>query len=134
MAAGYSKTPLFKKLGIKSGYRIKVIGQPPGYLDWIAPIPEDVIFTDHPPLDIIHFFVNEVDGLEEGLVKLRHEIQQNGMIWVSWYKKASKLPTEITEDTIRATALALGLVDVKVCAVTEIWSGLKVVIRKELRT
>lgn len=130
--SGYSKTPLAKKLGYKEGFRVHLINAPQNYHKWIAPHPE-VEFVDTPPYDLVHFFVNETEVLEEGLKRLETEIERNGMIWVSWHKKASKLPTEITEDTIRGTALALSLVDVKVCAVTDIWSGLKVVMRKELR-
>ncbi|MDX1476147.1 MAG: hypothetical protein R3301_00530 [Saprospiraceae bacterium] len=130
--SGYSKTPLARKLGLKEDFRVHLINPPADYHQWIAPHPP-VSFTDQPPFDFVHFFVNETEVLEEGLKQLRQQIVPNGMIWVSWHKKASRLPSEITEDVIRGTALALGLVDIKVCAVTEIWSGLKVVIRKELR-
>jgi hypothetical protein len=81
----------------------------------------------------VHVFVNKVSELEQSLVSLRDQLDNRGMIWVSWYKKSSGMSSEITEDTIRDTALALGLVDVKVCAVTEEWSGLKLVIRVENR-
>ena len=130
--SGYSKTPLQKKLGYKEGFRVRVINRPDGYEEWIADAPAHSL-EEIPPFDLVHFFVNDVKALEETLARLRFELVPNGIIWVSWYKKASKLPTEITEDTIRDTALAIGLVDVKVCAVTDIWSGLKLVIRKELR-
>ena len=130
--SGYSKTPLFKKLGYKEGMRVHSVNPPQDYEAWIAPLPE-VTKCDNPPYDLVHIFTNSTEELETLLLRFRHEIAQNGMIWVSWYKKASRMPTEITEDTIRNTALAIGLVDVKVCAVNDQWSGLKVVIRKELR-
>jgi hypothetical protein len=84
-------------------------------------------------LDIVHLFTNSRDELFSELARLQNVIKQDGAIWVSWYKKAAKLPTEITEDTVREAAFPLGLVDVKVCAVDERWSGLKVVIRRENR-
>ena len=129
---GYSKTPLFKKLGFKDGMRVYLVDAPEEYLTWVQPLP-DVEFVDDPPYDFVHVFVNKTDRLEELTHQLRHEIISNGMIWISWYKKASKLPTEITEDIIRDIVLPTGLVDIKVCSVTDEWSGLKVVIRKELR-
>ena len=99
----------------------------------VSPLPNGVQFTAPGPYDLIHFFVNKVDTLENGLIKYRENIVSNGMIWVSWYKKASKQPTEIIEDTIRDTALALDLVDIKVCSVNDDWSGLKLVIPVSLR-
>ena len=85
------------------------------------------------PYDFVHLFVNQLGELEDQLFSLRSKLNPAGMVWVSWYKKNAKKPTEITEDLIRETCLPLGFVDVKVCAVTEEWSGLKLVIRKELR-
>ena len=136
MTAGYSGTPLAKKLGIKEGFRIAAINAPENYSRLLEPIPADVTISEKPgaDLDFIHFFTNSRDELFRGLAKYRNLIEQDGMIWVSWYKKAAKLPTEITEDTVREACLPLGLVDVKVCAVDEKWSGLKLVIRKENRT
>ena len=129
---GYSKTPLHKKLGYKEGMRVRLFNEPGDYLLWVQPIPT-VDFVSSPPYDLVHIFVNEIDTLEKLSLRLRNEIAQNGMIWISWHKRASKLPSEITEDLIRDTVLPLGLVDIKVCSVTEVCSGLKVVIRKELR-
>jgi hypothetical protein len=129
---GYSKTPLVKKLGIREGDRVKFLNIPEGYQTWIDPSPE-VTVARKPPYDFVHLFVNQVSVLEKSLVSLREEIDDRGMIWVSWYKKSSGMSSEVTEDIIRDTALALGLVDVKVCAVTEEWSGLKLVIRVENR-
>jgi len=133
--AGYSGTPLAKKLGIKDGTRFFVIEPPANYLELIAPLPAGASVTDKPTkdLDFIHFFTNSRDGLAAGLNQYKKLIKQDGAIWVSWYKKAAKLPTEITEDVIRDVALPLGLVDIKVCAVDEKWSGLKLVIRRENR-
>jgi hypothetical protein len=132
---GYSGTPLAKKLGIKQGSRVALRGAPEDYDDLVAPLPPDVTLArrttkDH---DIIHVFTRKASELEAGLPKWMERIKQDGMIWVSWPKKSSKVATDVTEDTVRRLALPLGLVDVKVCAVTEVWSGLKLVIRKELR-
>lgn len=137
--AGYSGTPLAKKLGIKQGMTVVVEGYPGDYSVLVAPVPEGVEVrraggTPTAPVDILHIFTNSRDELFRLLDEARSVIKQDGMVWVSWYKKAAKLPTEITEDTIRQAALPLGFVDVKVCAVDEKWSGLKLVIRKELRT
>ena len=133
--AGYSGTPLSKKLGIKDGTRVLVIDQPANYLELIAPLPVGASVIEKPTndVDLIHFFTNTRDGLAAGLNQYKKLIKQDGAIWVSWYKKAAKLPTEITEDVIRDVALPLGLVDIKVCAVDEKWSGLKLVIRRENR-
>lgn len=133
--AGYSGTPLAKKLGIKDGTRVLVIDPPANYLELIAPLPAGASVIEKPTndVDLIHFFTNTRDGLAAGLNQYKKLIKQDGAIWVSWYKKAAKLPTEITEDVIRDVALPLGLVDIKVCAVDEKWSGLKLVIRRENR-
>lgn len=135
MTAGYSGTPLAKKLGIKEGFRVVAIGAPENYSDLLDPLPDDIELTTAPAkgVDLIHFFTNSRDDLFRGLAEQKRMIKPNGTIWVSWYKKAAKLPTELTEDTVREAALPLGLVDVKVCAVDEKWSGLKLVIRKENR-
>ena len=142
--AGYSGTPLAKKLGMKPGMKVVVMGYPGDYAGLVGPLPEgvDVAALDTLPdgrvsasaVDLLHVFTNSRDELFRVLDEARTVIKTDGMIWVSWYKKAAKLPTEITEDTIREAALPLGLVDVKVCAVDEQWSGLKLVIRKELRS
>lgn len=135
MTTGYSGTPLSKKLGIKPGMNVVAIGAPDGYLELLAPIPDGVNISSEPQNgpDILHIFTNARDGMLRSLAEGKAMIRQDGAIWVSWYKKAARLPTEITEDDIRDAALALGLVDVKVCAVDEKWSGLKLVIRKENR-
>ena len=135
MNAGYSGTPLAKKLGIKERFCVLGVTPPDNFLELLSPLPGGVVIVDSPQVDIdlVHFFTNGRDELFGGLADQRNWIKQNGSIWVSWYKKAAKLPTEITEDTIREAAFPLGLVDVKVCAVDEKWSGLKLVIRKENR-
>jgi hypothetical protein len=134
--AGYSATPLSKKLGYKAGFRACVKSAPDHYLEIIHPLPANVAISNRfqKDVDLCHFFTMSRSKLESELPKLLGIIRQNGMIWVSWPKKASKVPTDITENVIRSTALPLGLVDVKVCAVDDVWSGLKLVIRKELRT
>jgi hypothetical protein len=134
-AAGYSGTPLAKKLGIASGSRVLAIGAPEDYAAWLAPLPEDVAFVSKLTGNtaIIHLFCDQRTVLARELERLRKAIAPSTAVWVSWPKKASKVPTDITEDTIREVALPLGFVDIKVCAVSDIWSGLKLVIRKELR-
>jgi hypothetical protein len=133
--SGYSGTPLARKLGIKPGSKVVLINGPTDYLDLLSPLPENIEFEDDTggEVDLIHIFTNSRDELFGELPKLTRLIKPNGSIWVSWYKKAAKLPTEITEDTVREAAFPIGLVDVKVCAVDERWSGLKLVIRKENR-
>ncbi len=132
---GYSATPLVKKLGIKEGFKIKLINTPENYFELLGHLPAEVhaLKAKNEKADFIHLFVNKISELENQLKQLKEEIKKDGMIWVSWYKKSAKLPTEITEDIIRDTSLPLGLVDVKVCAVNEKWSGLKLVWRIENR-
>ena len=134
-APGYSGTPLARKLGIAAGARVVVVNAPDGYRDWLAPLPEGVRFeaTVSAATDVVHLFVDRRADLAARLDTLRPRIAPAAAVWVSWPKKASKVPTDITEDTIRALALPIGFVDVKVCAVSDVWSGLKLVIRKELR-
>ncbi len=133
--AGYSATPLVRKLGIKAGHRVRVSNAPPHYLELVTPLPEGVQLSNaiRKDVDIWHYFTKSASQLKKELPRMQDAIRQNGMIWVSWPKKASKVQTDVTEDVIRREALALKLVDVKVCAVDAVWSGLKLVIRKELR-
>lgn len=133
--AGYSGTPLWKKLGIKPGSRVWAKDAPPGYKKLLAPLPEDVEFLAKAgkDIDLIHYFTKSRRDLAAAMPGLMQRIQRDGMIWVSWPKKASKVATDITEGSIRDVALPLGLVDVKICAVDDTWSGLKLVIRKENR-
>jgi hypothetical protein len=129
-AAGYSQTPLAKKLGIKEGFRARFIGQPAHYFDLFTDMPA-IIANDTCSRDkknFIHFFTKERTELESMLPKLRREIEENGVIWVSWPKKSAKIPCDVDENLVRNTGLACGLVDVKVCAVDEVWSALKFVI------
>jgi hypothetical protein len=130
--AGYSQTPLRQKLGIKEDQRARFIDAPAELSEWLGNLPPAMIVR-RPPYDFVLVFVNTTKKLEDWLVRLREQLSQDGMIWVAWYKKASKRPTELTEDIIRDTALPLGLVDIKVCAISEEWSGLKLVIRKSER-
>ena len=134
-AAGYSGTPLAKKLGIRAGMQVTLRDAPDGYLTWLEPLPADVGFASAyaPGMALVHLFVTERDCLRAELASLRELIDRDGAVWVSWPKKSSKMATTITEDTIRELALPLGFVDIKVCAVNAIWSGLKLVIRRELR-
>lgn len=131
MPAGYSKNPLFKKLGIKENDQLLLVNPPDYYNDLIGEIKEKITFKDMDSthLNFIHFFTNSVAELEETLPKLKIQIKKDGIIWVSWYKKSSGKITELTDSTIRNTALAIGLVDTKVCAIDEKWSGLKLVFR-----
>jgi hypothetical protein len=135
LMAGYSGTPLAKKLGYKPGQRAYVDGGPEDYAQMLQPLPDDVTFVPRPTgkLDLIHVFTTDAVKLAAKLEKYLHNLVPDGMIWVSWPKKASKVPTDVTEDVVRALALPLGLVDVKVCAVDDTWSGLKLVIRIENR-
>src|SRR4051812_24776216 len=121
MAAGYSSNPLYKKLGLKEGFSIKTIHPPPDYKELLGDISEKIIFKNRASanLDLIHFFTNTISELEKELPALKQQIKKNGIIWISWYKKSAGKPTELTENIIRDTALAVGLVDVKVCAVDE---------------
>lgn len=136
MPAGYSGTPLAKKLGLKPGQRAWFADMPDSVRTEIGPEAIDLTLLKSPEqtIDAAHVFVTARADLERHIADLRERLAPDGMLWVSWPKKASKVPTDITEDTIRAVALPTGLVDVKVCAVDEIWSGLKLVIRKALRT
>jgi hypothetical protein len=134
--AGYSQTPLVKKLGIKDGFIICPINAPAGYRSLLKPLPSAVQFNSAPgsSTDLVHLFATQRADLARTLTALRKKLSPSASIWVSWPKRASMLPTDITEDTIREVALPLGFVDIKVCAVTDVWSGLKVVVRKELRS
>ena len=132
---GYSGTPLSSKLGIGEGCVVHVSGAPEGYPTLLAPLPKGVVFESRvsKATDVMHLFAVRKIELAKMLRACRTKLRPNAVLWVSWPKKAAKVQTDITEDTIRALALPLGFVDVKVCAVTEVWSGLKLVVRKELR-
>jgi hypothetical protein len=132
---GYSGTPLAKKLGIAEHARVCTKNAPEKYVQLLEPLPSGVSFHAKPSelTDLVHVFVDRKPLLSKYLADLRKILRSNAVVWISWPKKSSKVPTDIAEDTIREVALPLGFVDVKVCAVTDVWSGLKLVVRKELR-
>jgi hypothetical protein len=129
--AGYSRRSLVEKLGIKSGMRIAIIDPPRGYRRTLGKLPAGVtvVASARGLLPLIHFFVVSRDALQNQLPRLVHALEPAGALWVSWPKKASGVPTDLTEDVIRSIALAGSLVDVKVAAVDDVWSGLKLVRR-----
>lgn len=127
--AGYSGTPLAQKLGIKPGATLYLENVPKDYPSKGATVAKSVTQK----VDIVHLFTKSAAELDAKLRRFRDRIRDDAVIWVSWPKKASKVPTDITEDTIREVALPLGYVDIKVCAVDDVWSGLKLVIRRENR-
>ena len=133
MSAGYSGTPLAQKLSLKPGLSVWFHAMPTSVRTEIGDVGMDELASPTSGLDAAHVFVTERAELERLLRDLRHTIAPAGFVWVSWPKKASKVPTDITEDTIREVCLPLGWVDVKVCAVDAVWSGLKLMVRKELR-
>jgi hypothetical protein len=133
--AGYSETPLPQKLGIKPGLTIVTINAPANYRRLLGTIPEGVTFSDRlkPDSSFVHVFIRKHSQLANRLPVLREKIADAGTVWVSWPKRSSGVPTDVTEDVIRAVALPLGFVDVKVCAIDETWSGLKLMVRRENR-
>lgn len=127
--AGYSGKPVWQKLGLKPELRVRVVDAPGDYarlvgLDGLAPVGARAAF------DLAHVFASSAARLDAHVRTLAKTLPPAGTLWVSWPKKASKVPTDVTEDTVRAIALPLGLVDVKVCAIDEVWSGLKLVWRR----
>ena len=135
MNPGYSGKPLAAKLGIKAGSEIYLAGPPEDYLQLIAPLPDgaEVSSKLSKKTSLVHLFTSRKSELARALQSYRAKLDPNAVVWISWPKKSSKVPTDISEDTVREVALPLGFVDIKVCAVTEVWSGLKLVVRKELR-
>jgi hypothetical protein len=133
--AGYSGKPLSQKLGLKPGFCVFVVGAPMDYRKLVGDWPEGakLVKEARAPLDVVHLFVTEANGLAAHLRKYRATIAPDGMIWVSWPKKSSGVATDLSDIAIRDAALPLGLVDIKVCAVDEVWSSLKFVIRREQR-
>lgn len=129
--AGYSSNPLFKKLGIKEGMHAIVTGAPANYEALLGDAYATLHIKDEKAkeADFIHLFTNDQKMFEKKLASLKSKLKKDGMIWVSWYKKAAKKPTELDENRIRDYALSIGLVDVKVCAIDDDWSGLKLVYR-----
>lgn len=135
MAVGYSGTALSQKLGIRSWTRVKTRNAPANYQQLLGPLPNGVQVSPRirKPVDFVHVFAIARAQLVAELKRALHDIEQDGAVWVSWPKKSSGMPTDITEDVIREVALPMGLVDVKVCAVDETWSALKLVIRRANR-
>jgi hypothetical protein len=130
MPAGYSKRSLPEKLGLKAGSKYILINEPPNYGEVLGELPPDLKRASSlkSPLDFIQFFTTERKELEKSILGLRRALVPNGVLWVSWPKGASKVKTDVNENVVREIALSNGLVDIKVCAVDEIWSGLKLVI------
>ena len=135
MTAGYSGTPLAKKLSLKDALRVWRHGMPQSVAEEIAAegLQLKLLSSPEAPIDAAHVFVTERANLEAKLKQLLPLLDPAGMIWVSWPKKAAKVPTDVTEQVIRDVALPMGLVDVKVCAVDDIWSGLKLVVGRQNR-
>ena len=133
--AGYSGTTLVKKLGLADNAKALVRNEPKGYWDWISPLPEGVSVKSRPStgLNFVHLFVTKQSSYRKEVLAARKLIAPDGMIWISWPKKSSGVPSDLDENVIRDFALKNGLVDVKVCAVNEVWSGLKLVIPVKLR-
>ncbi len=134
-SAGYSGTPLPRKLGLKPGVQAAWLGAPANFADLLGPLPDGVRVKRRAvaPLDLVVLFITRRAELARRLPALKTAIAPAGGIWAAWPKRASGVPTDITEDVVREVALPLGLVDVKVCAIDDTWSGLRLVIRKELR-
>jgi hypothetical protein len=134
-SAGYSGTPLVRKLGITGATVVWAIGRPDGYEDLVSPLPDGARIVTRAParLEFVHLFTMRRTDLERRLAELRRRLHDDGTLWISWPKKSSGVATDVTEDVIRDVAFPLGFVDVKVCAVDDVWSGLKLVVRKELR-
>lgn len=136
MPAGYSGTPLVKKLGIKPGNTVLPVNEPDHYFDLLGELPENIEIVDSSyshPVNFIHLFAKDEAALHYDFPSLKSKLDKNGMIWVSWIKKSSKMDTDISESNVRSLGLELGLVDVKICAVDDDWSGLKFMYRKEDR-
>lgn len=134
--AGYSPHPLMKKLGIKPGHKIVILDAPVGFEELLGPLPEGTDWLDEirmGEMDYVHFFTKSAEDLKEIFPDLKDAIHKKGAIWISWPKKASKVETDVDGNIVRETGLSNGLVDVKVCAVDEVWSGLKFMWRIEDR-
>ena len=131
--AGYSKTPLAKKLGIKEGSSVIVMNQPKEYINFFHDFPERVVFVDSKDVtevDFVHLFVSTYDKLDQMLPKAKEHLKTDGILWISWPKKSSNLPSEIGKFDVLKSGLDIGLVDVKVAAIDHDWSGHKFVYRK----
>jgi len=133
--AGYSDTPLLQKLGIKPGTTVVTVNAPTNYRRLLGSIPAGVTFSKRLKLDpnFVHVFTKKRGELAKRLSTLRQKIADTGTVWVSWPKRSSGVATDVSEDVVRAVALPLGFVDVKVCAIDETWSGLKLMVRRNNR-
>ena len=133
--AGYSGTPLPQKLGLKANEHVVLISAPKNYAELLGEIPPGIVFSDrmNTGARFVHLFSTKRSDLQKKLVTLRKHLADDGTLWVSWPKKSAGVPTDVTEDVIRAVALPLGFVDIKVCAVDETWSGLKLMVRRTNR-
>lgn len=133
--AGYSGTPLPKKLGIKAGTTVVALNAPASYRELLGDLPPDVTIASRLRKEnaFVHLFVRQKDTLTREVRRCRSQLTDEGTLWISWPKRSSGVQTDVTEDTIRSVALPLGLVDTKVCAVDETWSGLKLMVRRENR-
>ena len=129
MAEGYSGTSQAKKLGIKEGFKMLLVNEPDYYYTLFEDLPENISEVKHGKADFIHFFTKDNNELETKFPQLKKRMKINSMIWISWPKKASKIHTTVDESLVRKTGLGIGLVDIKICAVDETWSGLKFVYR-----
>ena len=127
---GYSGTPLVKKLGIRPEMKLSLVNQPGNYFDLLELDVSDQLIKGNEIPDLVHLFVKTNKEFESEMKKLKSILKRNSsiVIWISWYKKSAKISTDLTEDVIRNYALNNDLVDVKVCAVSDIWSGLKLVV------
>ena len=136
MSAGYSGTPLAKKLGIKAGSRVLLVNAPPNFVDELAPLPENVVFVADADsaVDVIVLFMDREIELRDRFTELAKRLVPSGGLWVAYPKKAAKVPTDLSENNVRDIGLEAGLVDNKVCAIDEIWTGLRFVIRVKDRT
>lgn len=133
-STGYSGTPLARKLGFTAEMTVLTVGAPAEYQQWLAPLPDEVRFVARQAKPrAAHLFLTSRRELQRRLVTLRASLVPDGFVWISWPKRSAGVATDITEDVIRAEALPLGFVDIKVCAVSEVWSGLKLVIRRSER-
>ncbi|MEP6818177.1 MAG: DUF3052 domain-containing protein [bacterium] len=134
--AGYSGTPLVKKLGFREGFRAGLVNPPKGFQSELTPMPNDVsisVGTLTKPLDLIILFADSQKALKKDFPRLARKLSPTGMLWIAWPKKASGVATDLSDNHVRAIGLDAGLVDVKVCAVNDVWSGLKFVYRLEDR-
>ncbi len=133
--AGYSGTPLPRKLGIRPGARLALVGAPEGFERTLGPLPEGVRVArpGRGHADVALYFTRERRALERRIAALERRIEPDGALWVAWPKRASRVPTDMSEDVVRGVALPRGLVDTKVCAIDGTWSGLRLVVRRELR-